>query len=146
VSSPTYSTELQPDPRLRRIVLLCGIVALLAGLVLLLTLRIALHWRVLAAVAWLAVNIRRLFVIANGYKRCRRIRIEHTGTVTIQAADGCWIPATFVPGSVVLANVAWLRCKAEDGRQFAELFNPKCTRDEGWRRLQVIWRHIGAGR
>ena len=33
VSSPTYSIELQPDPRLRRIVLLFGRIAMLVGLI-----------------------------------------------------------------------------------------------------------------
>jgi hypothetical protein len=87
-----------------------------------------------------------LLVIANGYKRCQRIRIEHTGSVTMQDANGCWFTATISPGSVVLPNVAWLCCKAEDGQQFAELISPKSARNEGWRRLQVIWRHVGARR
>lgn len=146
MSSPTYSTELQPDPRLRRIVLLCGIVAALVGLALLLTLRIALPWRALAAVAWLIANTRQLFGIANGYKRCQRIRIDQSGAVTMQAPDGCWFPATLIQGSVVLTDIAWLRCKAEDGQQFAELIAAKSVRNESWRRLQVIWRHVGAGR
>jgi hypothetical protein len=146
VSSPTYSTEIQPDSRLRCIVLLCGTVALLAGLVLLLTLRLPLPWRALAAAAWLAENSRQLLVIANGYKRCRRLRIDQTGAVTLQDPDGCWFPATFRPGSVVLADVAWLRFKGDDGQQFAELISAKNAGNESWRRLQVIWRHIGAGR
>ena len=118
---------------------------MIVGLILLLTLPIALPWRALGAAAWLATNTRQLVVIANGHKRCRRIRIEHNGAVTLQAEDGCWFPATFIPGSVVLANVAWLRFKAEDGQQFAELICQKSARNEGWRRLQVIWRHFGAG-
>jgi hypothetical protein len=146
VSSHTYSTELQPDPRLRRIVLVYGIIATAIGLVLLTTLPITLLWRALANVAWLLVNVRQLLVIAKGYKCCQRIRIEHDGSVTLQAADGCWFPATLIPGSVVLPKVAWLRFRAEDGQQFAELICEKSTRNKDWRRLQVIWRHIGAGR
>jgi len=119
---------------------------MLVGLILLLTLRIGLPWRVIVAAAWLAANTRHLLVIANGYKRCRRIRIDQTGALTVQAPGGCWFPATFIPGSVVLADVAWLRFKLEDGQQFAELISTKSTRNESWRRLQVIWRHIGAGR
>lgn len=145
MSSHTYSTELQPDPRLRRIVLVYGIIATAIGLVLLVTLPIAPSWRALAAVAWLLVNVRNLLVIANGYKCYQRIRIEHNGSVTLQAADGCWFPATLIPGSVVLSRVAWLRFRAEDGRKFAELVCEKNARNKGWRRLQVIWRHVGAG-
>ncbi len=145
MSSHTYSTELQPDPRLRRIVLVYGIIATAVGLVLLATLPLALSWRAIAAVAWLLVSVRQLLVIAKGYKRCKRIRIEHNGTVTLWAADGCWFPATLIPGSVVLSKVAWLRFRAEDGQQFAELICEKSARNKGWRRLQVIWRHVGAG-
>jgi hypothetical protein len=119
---------------------------MLAGLLLLLTLPISLPWRGLAAAAWLAQNTCQLRVIANGYTRCRRIRIDQTGAVAAQGPDGCWFPATLVTGSVVLAGFAWLRFKADDGQQFVELLSAKRAGNEGWRRLQVIWRHIGAGR
>jgi len=112
---------------------------------LLFTLPIALLWRVVAAGAWALVNVRQLLVIAKGYKCCQRIRIEHDGAVTLQAADGCWIPATFIRGSIVLPKIAWLRFRAEDGQQFAELICERSARNKGWRRLQVIWRHVGAG-
>ena len=145
MSSHTYSTELRPDPRLRRFVLIYGIIATAIGLALLATLPIALLWRAVAAVAWLLVNIRQLLVFAKGYKCCQRIRIAHNGSVTLQAADGCWFPATLIPGSVVLSKIAWLRFKAEDGQHFAELICQKSARNKSWRRLQVIWRHFGAG-
>jgi len=115
------------------------------GLFLLATLPIVLLWRVVAAVAWLLVNVRRLLIIAKGYKCCRRIRIVHNGSVTLQTADGCWVSATLIPGSVVLSKVAWLRFKAEDGQQFAELICEQNARNKSWRRLRVIWRHFGAG-
>ena len=146
MSSRKYSTELQPDPRLRRIVLLYGISATAVGAALIVTLPIEWCWRAFGVLAWLFINIRQLLVIANGFKRCRRIRIEHNGAVTLQALDGCWFPATLLPGSVVLSKVAWLRFKADDGQQFVELICEKGARNEDWRRLQVIWRHIGAGR
>ena len=145
MSLRTYSTELQPDPRLRRIVLLYGISATVVGVILIVTLPIERWLRALGVLAWLFINIRQLVVIANGYKRCRRIRIEHNGAVTLQALDGCWFSATLLPDSVVLSKVAWLRFKVDDGQKLVELICEKNARNKDWRRLQVIWRHFGAG-
>ena len=146
MSSHTYSTELNPDPALRWLVMLSGVAATVVGLLTITLLSLPLVWRTLAALAWLLLNGRELLLIAKGYKRCRRIRIEHDGAAELLGPDGNWTAATLVAGSIVVRRVAWLRLETQDGRRFAELICYKYAQNEEWRRLQVIWRHLGAGR
>lgn len=122
-----------------------AISAIALGLGMLLTLAVPTAWRVAAAAAWTAVNARQLHLIARGYMRCRRIRIASDGSATIQAPDGNWFAATMLAGSIVSSRIAWLRLAADDGQHFAELVRAKNAENEQWRRLQVIWRHLGAG-
>lgn len=110
-----------------------------------LTLPVAPHLRAIAAPLWLLINLRQLVTIREGQRRCRRLRIEHDGRIRISAPDGCCMTATLRAGSLVLKRFAWLRFRSDDGRQFAEFVRRKSPRDEQWRRLQVIWRHLGAG-
>ncbi len=145
MSSHTYSTELSPDPFLRRVVILCGIAAAVVGLATILALSMPPVWRAFAALVWLIMNGQELVLIAKGYKRCRRIRIGHGGDVELLGPDGSWMPATLVSGSVVLRKYAWLRFKTREGQRCAELVRAKSTQNKEWRRLQVIWRHLGAG-
>jgi hypothetical protein len=145
VSSHTYSTELSPDPFLRRVVILFGIAAAVVGLATILALSMPPVWRAFAALLWLIMNGRELVLIAKGYKQCRRIRIGHDGDVELLGRDGSWMPATLVSGSVVLRQYAWLRFETREGLRFAEPVRAKNAQSEGWRRLQVIWRHLGAG-
>jgi len=145
VSSHTYLTELSPDPLLRRVVILFGIAAAVIGLAMILALSIPPVWRAFAALVWLVTNGRELVLIAKGYKRCRCIRIGHGGDVELLGHDGSWMLATLVSGSVVLRKYAWLRLETREGLRFAELVRAKNTQNKEWRRLQVIWRHLGAG-
>jgi len=145
VSSPTYSTVLDPEPSLRRLVILFGIIATVAGLATILVLSIPTVWRVSAVLAWLVFNGRELLLIAKCYERFQRIRIWHCGDAELLTSDGSWSPAALVSGSVVLRKYAWLRLKTPDGQRFGELLCGKCMQNEQWRRLQVIWRHLGAG-
>ena len=45
---------------------------------------------------------------------------------------------------LVADRIGWLHLKTADGKQFAELICGDCRESDDWRRLQVIWRHIGA--
>ncbi len=146
VSSHAYSTELKPDPALRRIVVLAGLFTACIGVAMILLMPIRWPWRVLAAIAWLATSTHDLVVIRKGYRQCRRIRIQHDGGVLLLSPQGCWFPATIVSGSIVLRGAAWLRFEDDNGQRFAELIRRKRPHFEAWRRLQVIWRHLGAGR
>jgi hypothetical protein len=137
--------ELKPESLLRRIVILYGISATALGTALIWMLAIEASWRYAAAVAWLLLNCRQLCQIVKGYRHCRCIRMGPSGAVQLQGPDSCWFAATLLPGSVVFGRLAWLRFEAEDGRRFAELLRQKCFGNKDWRRLRVIWNHLGAG-
>jgi len=128
------------------VVKFCGLAATGVGLVLILTLPVTWLGRAVAACVWLLVNARQMRRLSNGHKQCQRIRIGHTGEVEVTTTDGCCLPATLVSGSVVLSRAAWIRLESDDGRRFAELLYARRPQNEQWRRLQVIWRHLGAGR
>lgn len=145
MSSQSYSAELIPDVLLRRVLLVAGLVATCIGCIMLLLLPVGWPWRSLAAIAWLGINVLDLIVIRAGHRRCDRFRLQHDGEVEIRSCDGCWFPATLLRGSVVLPGIAWLRFESGNGQRFAELLWRKRTQSEAWRRLQVIWRHLGAG-
>lgn len=145
VSSNTYSTELVPDPILRRVVIVAGWVASGLGVTIILTLPVHPAWRLFAALVWLLPNARKLYLIAKWNKRCQGLRVAHTGDVEIITDRRSSTSAKLVAGSIVLRRIAWLKLESEDGQRFAELLRGKCSQDEDWRRLQVIWRHLGAG-
>ena len=145
MSSPTYSTDLKPDPQQRAFVLLAGLAAAVAGCAMILLTPIAMHWRLLGAALWLASSARDVIVLRRAQRRFDRIRLLQDGSVLLRGRDACWFPATLAAGSIVLQRFAWLRFEADDGRKFAELLRRKSPQNESWRRLQVIWRHLGAG-
>lgn len=79
-----------------------------------------------------------------GYAMTRGLRITADGSLRCLDARGRWQPARILPGSVVLARLAWLRFETGKGAQAAELLRGDPRKSQHWRRLQVIWRHIGA--
>ncbi len=142
--STTYSSELSSDPRMRRLVLRGGWLAMIVGTGVCLAMPLAWEWRLAAGCLWAFVSERELRVIANGHKRYQGIRIDENGTTALLTRDGDWLPATLLAGSIVLPSLAWLRFKDHEGRHRAELLACKCPENKAWRRLQVIWRHLGA--
>ena len=117
---------------------MCGALAIV-------TLPAAIPWKTLGAVAWFVVGSRDLWLIASGYKRCARIRLHHEGSIQAFAGDGHCVAAVLCAGSVVTTRFAWLRIEFPQGRRGGLLLRRKACRNEDWRRLQVIWRHLGAG-
>jgi hypothetical protein len=73
-----------------------------------------------------------------------RLRITHEGAVALLDRDGRWQSAELQAGSWLLRRYGWIRLKNNDGMRVAALFRGHCRQDPGWRRLQIIWRHIGA--
>jgi len=106
---------------------------------------IAPYWRLLASAIWLVFSARELLNIVAGHKRIRRIHIDSDGSVELVTNEGEQLPAKLLAGSIVLPTLAWLRLEAHDGRRSSELIHGKNAQDKQWRRLQVIWRHLGAG-
>ncbi len=144
VSLFTFSTCLRPDPWLRIIVLISGRLLIAAGLVVVLTLQIEVGIRAIAALTWLLVGGRQLQQTERGFASCRAIRLLPDGQIAILDSNDQWLPGRLQSGSVVLGTLAWLRLKTYSGANHVELLRGNCRQDQQWRRLQVIWRHIGA--
>ena len=145
MSSITFSSDLTPDPLLRRMVLGTGLVGAAGGAAAIAALPVSANWRIAAFLLWVLICGRDLWLIAIAYRSCARVRIEHTGELLVYAGDGCCSRATLGAGSIVLQDVAWLRFRAENGRRHVELLRRRTSQNKDWRRLQVIWRHLGAG-
>ena len=145
MSSNTFSSDLAPDASLRRIVLGSGIAGAAGSVAAIAVLPFAVHWRVATCLLWLLICGRDLWLIATAYRSCARMRIMATGEMLVYGRDGCCTGATLGAGSVVLRHFAWLRFRAENGRRHVELLRCTTARNKDWRRLQVIWRHLGAG-
>ncbi|NCF52222.1 hypothetical protein GWP57_11480 [Gammaproteobacteria bacterium] len=146
MSSDTYSTELTPEPSLRRLVLASGSIAALIGIGVIIS--IPVHWalRLAATGAWIFASVRELVIIYHGHRRYRRIRLYSPGQISLQTTAGDWQAAELISGSIVLPGVAWLRMRTHDGRRHGELLIGKVRGDDAWRRFQVIWRHLGTAR
>ena len=95
-------------------------------------------------VAWGILGARDLWLIASGYKRCECIRIHHDGSVQVRSPDGACISATLAAGSIVTTGLAWVRIRGCRGGEYRLLLRRKAAENKDWRRLQVIWRHLGA--
>ena len=146
MSSTPFSTELEIDPCLRRIVLASGALLTVAGILVISTLSVAPPWRWLAAAAWCLGGLREILVIAHGHRRYRRIRIDSAGGIAVQGPGGDWIAAEVRSGSVVLQRLAWLRFRLPEGPGCGELLCGDTFENEHWRRFQLVWRHLGGAR
>ena len=146
MSSTPFSTELDTDPRLRRVVLASGAFLTVAGIPVISTLPVAPFWLWLATGAWCLSGLREILVIANGYRRYRRIRIDSAGAFAVQGPGGDWMAAEVRAGSVVLQRHAWLRFQLADGSGCGELLRGNTFENEHWRRFQLVWRHLGGAR
>jgi len=144
VSSNTYSAQLRPDEWLRLIVITCGRLLAAAGFVLILVLPLAAGLRFTGCLIWLAWSWLELRHYHQAYATYCGIRIHVGAGVQLLNNDGEWVPARLLTGSVLLQRIGWLHLQTSDGRQFAELIRGDCRESNDWRRLQVIWRHIGA--
>ncbi len=145
MSSTSYSTDLEPDGPSRTIVLATGAGALACGALAIATLPAGVPWKTLGVLAWCLVGSRDLWLIASGYKRCERIRLHHDRSIQAFSSDGQCVAATLCAGSVVTNGFAWLRIEIAGGRRCGLLLRRKAAKNKDWRRLQVIWRHLGAG-
>ena len=144
MSSTGYSTVLRPDPRLRMLVLLGTAFAVSAGLLVIATLPAAGFTRLGAGMCWLAVVGWKIARLVRGWRRCEVLGIASDGTVTIQGREGPDVAGRLCAGSLVLARVAWLRFETPDGYRWAEPAAGNPRECDAWRRLRVIWRHLGS--
>ncbi len=124
--------------------LLSGAVLCLAGLGFVPLLPVSVELKALLGAVWLGLCGYEWHSLWLGYALSGSLRIAAGGHVERECADGTWRPARLRPGSVVLSRLAWLRIESRGMRPYAELVCGDCRQSEEWRRLQVIWRHIGA--
>lgn len=144
MSSATYFASLRPDPWLRIVVLTSARLLIAAGLVMILTVDANAVLRGAGGLAWLGLGCFELRRAERGFHYCRALRVRPGGEIMLQNPDLEWEPATLQSGSVVIGQFAWLRVQTGDGRQCAELLRGDARANPDWRRLTVIWRHIGA--
>ena len=144
MSSTTYSADLHPDPRLRRLVLGSGLLFCVAGVPLIATLGIASSGRAVLAAAWLAISARQWLSFRRAYAQNGILRVDADGGIRRRCDTGEWETLELLSGSVVTAGWAWLRLGRANGPNFAELLHGRARQSEDWRRFQVIWRHVGA--
>lgn len=99
--------------------------------------------RFAAALTWCLVcgwELRRIVV---AWADCQSLRISAEGEVRVLGRNGEWVRARLLSGSLLLRHWAWIRIHREDGPVGAELLRGSCREGDDWRRLQVIWRHVG---
>jgi len=144
VSSNTYSACLTPDPWLRKIVMYSGHVLCAAGCALLLGLPFDFGWLLLLCAGWAASCWRQLLLLQRGHANCHVLRVRADGGIEVCNCDLEWVSAVLQRDSVVFAKLAWIRARSESGQRYAELLSGDARACPDWRRLQVIWRHIGA--
>lgn len=144
MSSTAFSTELRPEPLLRIAVQLSGLITLSFGLLALLLMPVDSAWRIAASILWLFYCIQELRIIRAAYSQYFAMKIDAVGEVRLATRSGEYHAAVLLPGSVLLPGYAWLRFKTENGLVFGELVRGNSRESKHWRRLQVIWRHVGA--
>lgn len=139
MSLPVFEVKLQADPGLRRVVLVSGVLAMIAGLVLLMDLDIAFGWRAALCALWVADGLRELKNMANGSRRIAAIRFDADGGMTSVNRDGRTEPVRLLSGSLILPKIAWLRMRLPDGSRHAELLVASRCETEAWHGFQLIW-------
>ena len=116
------------------------------GIVLILILPLPPALRAAGGLVWAIWAYWEISRLERGFGQCFEIRVHASGDVEIADDNGDWAPASLLPGSLVLRKLGWLRLQTTDGRTMVEPVRGDTSRGQDWRRLQVIWRHIGAAR
>ena len=143
MSLTVFSSELKPEPAMRQVVQWFALVAVILGLIIIVSLPLAAVWRCSAGLLWSLFSWREWRQVRDAHARFERIRIDCNGAVELVDYWGERHNAAVVSGSVLLQGCGWLRFKLEDGGEFGELLRGDSRENEHWRRLQVIWRHLG---
>jgi len=144
VSSTAYFAEIHPEPLLRRVVLWSGVLLVAAGVLVILILPAPIWARLTMSVGWLAVAAHDLRLICRGWDDCEKLRFASDGSIAVLGADQQWHPGEWISGGVLLQRLGWIRLRNHNGVVFGELLRGDARVNPHWRRLQVIWRHVGA--
>ncbi len=144
MSSGEFWSCLRPDPGLRVLVVICGWLTAAIALLVILTMSLSPAVRAIGCVLCCLYSRHELRRLQRGFAACLEIRVGAGGDVRLCNSEGLWVAARLQTGSLLLRRYAWLRLKTSDGREFAEPLRGDAMQDANWRRLQVIWRHVGA--
>lgn len=148
MSSTAFSAEIRPDPFLRRIVLASGTGLTLLGSFLILVLPVHPVLWLAGSIAWLVLAAFELRGLRRAWRICHVIRFHADGSVVVLSPGQDWRPARLLPGGILLRRAGWIRLllvsPGGKKRVLGELIRGDSRRSADWRRLQVIWRHIGA--
>ena len=115
------------------------------GFVIILTLDLSAALRAIGCIVWWLWAHIEWVRIERGFANCRAIRVNSDRSIEVLNSEMEYIPSRLVGGSTVLPNMAWIRYETSNGSRAAEFFVGDCRSSSEWRRLQVIWRHVGAG-
>jgi hypothetical protein len=113
------------------------------GLFLIARMPLTLSLRSLLGLLWSFGSYLELRPFWRAYRLFSRIRVLANGDVRLCNRRLEWVPGCLQRGSVLLWRLGWLRVKTHDGHRFAELVTMVGQPQREWRRLQLIWRHIG---
>ena len=139
MSSTVFEVVLRPDPALRLLVQLTGIVLLMAGIFLVVLLPVAPFWRFVLSAIWVADCLRELRNLRLGRARVRSIVLDSRGLVAGIDCVGDRHELTLQTGCMVLPKLAWLRVKSSAGICHGELFTRRYAGAQTWHRLQLLW-------
>ena len=137
MSSPEFEVKLQPDPGIRRSVLLAGLLAMLAGVALIVLINTPILWRLAATLVWMSDCLWGMWALIRGARQVAWLRLDSTGQIDIVDTEGFSRPARLLTGSLVLQNVAWLRVRLPDGRRYSELMLAARVEAGAWHGLPV---------
>lgn len=142
--SNAYFAELRPDTALRRFVTGFAAAAGLAGSGVIAGLGVPIGLRLCLLALWGASLGWQVRNLRHGWAQCVALRVHADGGVLVLDPGGAWRPARLEADGVLLRRWGWIRLRTESGRPFAEPLRGSCRGSREWRRLQVVWRHIGA--
>jgi hypothetical protein len=105
----------------------------------------------LGATVWTLQGSIQWRLISSAHKRFRGLRIHCDGVAELLDNGGVWHAAIICKECIVLSTFAWLKLRPVGGGTYFELVRGNArgnsSENKQWRRLQVIWRHLGtAGR
>ena len=140
MSSREFSAELLTDTGLRNIVTLSGTIAAIAGFALIIHMPLGAISRWILATGWLAHSSVELWRRSRASARVHSIGISQLGGVWVEDRYGDRAPAVLLRGTIVIARLAWIRIRFEDGREYAELVSANVVKDRQWHRFQLIWK------
>ena len=128
----------------RHLVLLSGLFLNAAALVVILLLPVHVAVTAGSIILCILYGMHEQLRLRRAYRRYSRLRISGDGNLRVFDRQGDWQSGTLLAGSMLLRRVGWLRIRTDEGHVFAELVRGHCRHSADWRRLQVIWRHVGA--